>query len=123
TFSNIDSASFDAISCSILIPVNKDVYKILGIYRSPSNNVSNFCNELNDYLESNISSDMLLIGDINLDIHKNCVQGVYNRIYLDMLSRFCFLQFSDEYTRISSNSLGRISKTEIDHCFIRSRKL
>src|SRR5699024_2103965 len=110
TFSNIDSASFDAISCSIRMPVNKDVYKILGIYRSP-NNVSSFYNELNDYLESNISSDMLLIGDINLDIHKNCVQGEYNRTYLDMLSRFCFLQFSDGYTRISSNSLGRISKT------------
>src|SRR5699024_8286882 len=100
-----------------------NVSKIVSIYCSPSNNVSSLCNKLNDYLESNISSDMLLIGDINLDIHKNCVQGAHNRIYLDMLSRFCFLQFTDGYTRISSNSLGGISKSHIDYCFIGSRNL
>lgn len=55
---------------------NNSIYTILGIYRSPNDNVDLFISDLEVYLINNTNNNLnkcLIHGDINIDIGNNSV--------------------------------------------------
>src|SRR5690606_4444466 len=108
------------ISCSnilISVALNSRSINILGIYRSPSDDTDIFIDELENFL-SNYKSQLVIAGDLNIDIYKFNVKSRSAQNYLNVLSAAGFLHLSVGPTRVYSDGTSTKS-SEIDHCFIR----
>ncbi|KAF0696164.1 RNA-directed DNA polymerase from mobile element jockey [Aphis craccivora] len=99
---------------SIELQLENDSIKftIIGIYRSPNNNVEQFLINLEKYLQLVINIKHIIIsGDIiNINIldNSNIVDN-----YLDTMANFNMISCINNYTRVSNNS-----KSCLDHIFI-----
>src|SRR5690606_28921955 len=94
---------------------------ILCIYRSPSGNEETFINALEVFLRT-YTNNLLIVGDININISKTCSKSTLANSYLDLLSSSGFLHLSDGPTRVQAVG-DHILSTEIDHCFIRDNNV
>lgn len=102
-------------STQIQFQLNNNVFTILAIYRSPSNDVNMFLQELDNYLSRNNRSNnemLTLIGDINIDILTNKNRNKVDE-YLNLLTSHHLVSCINDYTRISDTS-----KSCLDHIFV-----
>lgn len=96
---------------------------VLGIYRSPSSNVSLFLEEFNTVL-SDLASvpHCLIIGDININTLLNCRLQNLRDDYLDLISEHGFVQCITKPTRITSSTISCIDHTLYKHADITNIK-
>src|SRR5690606_20164255 len=110
----------DLEMCSNLfanIKHNNSSINILGIYRSPTNNEHAFIEQLEQFLKK-YKSQLIIVGDINIDVNKNATKSSNAEEYLATMSAAGLMHYSVGPTRVSCNNTHTTS-TEIDHCFIR----
>lgn len=87
---------------------------LTAFYRSPSRKVSQYLNDLEDYLNEIKKLNLeLYIGDINIDLLKTDNSETNN--YLNVLNNIGFFSCINSATRVSTES-----KTAIDHIFMRT---
>lgn len=85
---------------------------IVGLYRSPSGNIDNFINSLNDYLEQlNNNEYYIIAGDININIQDQNISSDY----INTMASHKFVSCINESTRVTNNT-----KSCIDHICIRN---
>lgn len=99
------SHSFEGINLNLKFGTR--TISFLAIYRSPSQPIAEFLQELETVLESDISPTYLL-GDINIDILQQ--QQLYVEQYLNLTSSLGYEMLIKEPTRVTSNT-----STCIDH--------
>ena len=85
---------------------------LLAIYRSHSFSIAEFNNELENNLKNLNHKNIVIIGDMNIDLLSTSNDHILN--YLNILSASGFISHVNEPTRISGDS-----KTCLDHIFIR----
>ena len=100
-----------------IIEIGSKKLEIISIYRPPSTyNTTSFTQELRSLLErKNARKDLLVTGDINLDLLKN---NDYVSEYLDMMAEYG-LKNKNKYIA-TREDLNRRTSTNIDHLFIRT---
>lgn len=89
---------------------------LLAIYRPPSSNKSLFIEELDNFLVNTRISNMVLLGDINIDILQE--EDTIAQSYRTLLSAYGFLSCISDVTR-EEHRLNTISKSCLDHIFVR----
>jgi hypothetical protein len=107
----VDVADIVKINCSI----NSKKVCVLCIYRHHSQSINKFIEYLSRYLLKIHSKNVIIIGDINIDISKSGDAEVDS--YLLMMASFGLSSLVSTHTRITNNSA-----TTIDHIFVRSRR-
>ncbi|KAG7310783.1 hypothetical protein JYU34_003599 [Plutella xylostella] len=113
---------FNTLHCETMIgkiSVTKNHNIILcALYRPPDKNKNVFLKELQQLLTQYSTHDrFILIGDINIDLRS---ESIIKDRYLNLLSGRGLLCGITDYTRIEERN-GIISKSCIDHVFIRDR--
>lgn len=114
----VDFESFENICGSISLPNDNQLFlSLICVYRPPSCDKGMFIRELDTYIGGiHVKSNVLLIGDMNLDLLN--VNDSNSAGYRDLLVSNGFHCCIDGATReeITNNIL---SSTCIDHCFLR----
>lgn len=106
---------------SVTIRLNKHtVVRICGVYRSPNYKLSSIVEFINEDFPivcaaPNNVSDVILLGDININIMDNALCRMASD-YLNMLASLGFVHYIEEATRLESRSC-------IDHIVVKSIKL
>lgn len=98
----------------ISLTSNSILYDILAIYRTPSRCANTFIKELDSYLDLVQNKNLIIIGDININIADAQAGNNTTNKYLNTIAMHGLRSLINEYTRISP-----ISKTCIDHIMIR----
>lgn len=98
---------------SILLHSNTFDITILSVYRSHSFTIDFFNNEFKTLLSTLNQSNIVIMGDLNIDILKEDDNDITE--YLNCLSLYGFQSFINYPTRVNN-----ISSTCIDHLFVRS---
>lgn len=111
TIPDIDIEMGTADTLSTIIHTGNDSIHLIIVYRLHAHNCSDFTLELDNYLTKCTDNNLILCGDMNLDILKNTSQASE---YRDMLSGHGLKSLINTPTRQIANS-----KTCIDHLFIR----
>lgn len=92
---------------------------IVGMYRKQSFCTSQFNSELQVWLDKVSCRNLIVVGDINIDLLKIDVKE--NMEYLEIMNSFGLISMISEPTRVTCNINDRVqSATLIDHVFIRS---
>lgn len=91
---------------------------LCAVYRPPDKNKQSFITEIErTILSFPRGSDLILLGDINIDMKvTDCIQ----KSYVNTMYGHGLVSGISNYTRIEQRK-GVISKTCIDHMFVRSR--
>lgn len=87
------------------------VFSILGIYRLHNHSVDSFVQEIDDFLNKIDSPNLVISGDLNIDLLKNTSQ---TDNYLTKMASHGLASLIDQPTRITSET-----STCIDHIFFR----
>lgn len=98
--------------------INNVNYKLWAIYRAPHCKKKDFLSKLEYELEKNINDNVILIGDINIDISR--CEDQYVDEYKSILSANGFTQCISNFTR-EEHRLESLSQTCIDHIFVKNR--
>ena len=109
-FSNLNLKYLEAISVTLEMH-NKNI-TIISIYRAPNKPPYKSLTELESLLDlySNMSSTLILIGDLNFDTLNPSAAPAPVKAYLDLIEQFFLSQCVNSPTRITAKS-----KTLIDH--------
>jgi hypothetical protein len=86
---------------------------LLAIYRSPNGGIKEYIAELESVLKQNKDKNLLILGDININIMNVNNNNVFS--YLLLMSSFGFKSCVNVPTRVTDHS-----ETVIDHVFLRS---
>ena len=113
-YSSIFSLHADFLKITCVIDDFK--YEILAIYRYHDGDLKLFTNELNNIIETINYKDIIVLGDININLAD--LNTAEQNAYLDNLLANGFVSFMNLPTRVTSQS-----KTCIDHIFVRSNDL
>lgn len=116
-----DSLSFDVVDCNlrgcnsicidVVTPSGKSL-KIIGVYRSPNGDVSNFLESVDEYISSIPNNvDVCFVGDINLNL---CSNNKITNEYLDLMNGKGYKPYITSYTRVTEKS-----ETCLDHIFLK----
>lgn len=95
---------------------NNNNIVLFALYRPPSLNKNHFLTELDRLLCNYTNQDIILIGDINIDLK---VSTNVSQQYLNLLSEHGLACGIRDYTRIESRK-DSVTKSCIDHIFVRS---
>jgi len=94
---------------------------LIAVYRSPSTDTSAFLKNFSKWLENNKNiSNMLIIGDINIDI-KNYSKPIVEE-YLNVCSLYGLEHKINEFTRVEILN-GNVTKSCIDRILLKTNKL
>jgi len=91
-------------SLELKFKINNSTYTILGIYKSPNDNVDLFISDLELYLINNTNNNLnkfIICGDINIDISNT---SVLTTEYQNILSFNGFVPCVNNFTRSVNNS-------------------
>lgn len=93
-------------------------FNLLFIYRPPDKNTEDFVKELELYIQSEKSKNLVIMGDMNIDTTSDIL---VNAKYLSMLNGYGFIQKIEKPTREESRNNIWV-KSCIDHIFVRIQK-
>lgn len=96
----------------------KKEWTILAIYRPPKLSEANFIEEMENQMNSiNRRQNIIVMGDININIDVQREEELFATRYLDMINSKGLQNIALTNTRVD---LNRGSSTTIDHCLVRS---
>ncbi|KAI5639343.1 reverse transcriptase (RNA-dependent DNA polymerase) domain-containing protein [Phthorimaea operculella] len=110
------SIHFECLTGKIVTPSRYNL-ALCAVYRPPNTNKYAFTNELARTLSFAQGLDLLVIGDINIDLKRN---DSVKKTYLSVMSENGLVSGIADYTRIETRK-GVITKSCIDHVLVRSR--
>jgi Reverse transcriptase (RNA-dependent DNA polymerase)/Endonuclease-reverse transcriptase len=100
---------------SLGLKINNEI-TVIAIYRKPSLSKVKFVDELNEYLRSNAEQNLIICGDMNIDLLDAENSAVEK--YEDMMAEHGLLKLIHMPTR-EEFSGNNFSSTQIDHIFVR----
>jgi predicted Holliday junction resolvase-like endonuclease len=115
--SPVDFYLFEGISGSIILE-NKIQLYLLVVYRPPHGSKTRFVNELEDIIVKVADENVVILGDINLDLKQDSDKVVQE--YQNVLSSNGFISCITGITREEYRA-DKLSSSCIDHMFVRSK--
>jgi len=99
---------------------NKNIVAILIVYRPPKCKIRYFIDELENFSDKNSDKNMIILGNINLDLLK--IQGCENtKDFLNSVISQGFVSAINIPTR-GEVFKGKLVQSNLDHIFIRQNK-
>lgn len=106
--------------CGLLtMPDNTNIY-LLSIYRPPNLNKTKFVNELESFIIDNTYDNIVIMGDMNLNLLDEAADWVQK--YESILSANGFRKCIEGVTR-EEYKLDKLSKSCIDHIFVKCKNV